>query len=323
MRRRDFIRVIGSAAVLPPVIAHAQQARRHARVGVLVLTEADGRSVVALLRESLRDVGYVEGQNLLFNVRSANGKVNHLPDMASELVRFEADLIVATFTPCALAARQATGRVPIVAISVGDPIGSGLAKSLSRPGGNVTGLTNLGAETAGKCVDLLRDMIPSLQRVAVLANPSDPFTKPFVEHVQQAGRTSGIEIRPIAAARGPEDFESAFAAIRSEKAEAVIVQGIFFSRAIAELAIRQQLPTASVVRAFSIEGGLMTYGASVPDLFRRGAVYAQKILQGAAPADLPIEQPTRFDLVINLRTAKAIGLQIPEGFLARADEVIE
>jgi putative ABC transport system substrate-binding protein len=194
---------------------------------------------------------------------------------------------------------------------------------LSRPGGNITGLTNLGAETAGKCVELFRDMMPSLRRVAALANPADPFTKPFVEHVQLAGQISNVEIRPIAAVSGPEDFENAFAMIRSAQAEAVVVQGIFFSKAIADLAIRHRLPTASVVRAFSSVGGLMTYGASVPDLFRRGAVYAQKILQGASPGDLPIEQPTRFELVVNLKTAKAIGLVIPEAFLARADEVIE
>jgi putative ABC transport system substrate-binding protein len=323
MRRRDFIAALGSAAALGPIVAHAQQARRPARVGILVLAEADGRSIAGLLRDSLREIGYVEGQNLHLDVRSADGKVNQLPDLASELVRSNADVILATFTPCALAAKQATQRIPIVAIAVADPIGSGLATSLSRPGGNVTGLTNLGAETAGKSVELLRDMIPSLRRVATLANPDDPFTKPFLEQVRKAGEVAKVEIKPVAAARRPEDFENAFAAIKDGQAEAVVVQGIFFSKVLADLAIRHRLPTASVVRRFANVGGLMTYGASVPDLFQRSTVYAQKILQGATPADLPIEQPTRFELVINIRTAKAIGLAIPEAFLARADEVIE
>jgi putative ABC transport system substrate-binding protein len=323
VRRRHFISLIGGAVALGPIVARAQQARRQARVGVLVLAEADGRGLVEFLRESLGEIGYVDGQNLHFDVRSADGKVGQLPRLAAELVHSGVDVIMATFTPCALAAQRATERIPIVAISVADPIGSGLAASLSRPGGNVTGLTNLGAETAGKCVELLRDMMPSLRRVAALANPADPFTKPFVEHLQRAGQISGVEIKPVAGASGPEDFETAFAAIRNGKAEAVVVQGVFFSKAIADLAIKHRLPTASVVRAFSNVGGLMTYGANVSDLFRRSAVYAQKILQGVSPADLPIEQPTRFELVINLQTAKAIGLTIPEVFVARADEVIE
>jgi putative ABC transport system substrate-binding protein len=322
MRRREFIQLI-SAAALAPVAAHAQPARQQVRIGVLVLSEADGHSIVGFLRNALPDIGYVEGQNVHFDVRSANSNVGQLPALASELVRSKADVILATFTPCALAARRATDEIPIVAIAVADPIGSGLAASLSKPGGNVTGLTNLGAETAGKSVELLRDMIPSLRRVAVLANPADPFTKPFVEHVQRAGQLSDVTINPVAMARGPEDFESAFAAIKNEQAEAVVVQGIFFSKPIADLAIKHRLPAASVVRAFSNAGGLMTYGASVPDLFRRSAVYAQKILQGASPADLPIEQPTKFELVVNMKTARVIGLAVPEVFLARADEVIE
>jgi putative ABC transport system substrate-binding protein len=323
MRRRTFIGLAGSAVAFRASIALAQQGPRPARVGVLVLTQADGNNIVDSLRDSLREVGYVEGQNVHFDIRSADGNIAKLPDMASELVRLRADVILATFTPCALAAKQATQRIPIVAIAVADPIGSGLATSLARPGGNITGLTNLAAETAGKSVELLRDLIPSLRRVAALANPADSFTKPFVEQIQHAGQIARVEIKPLAMVRGPEDFERAFAEIRSERAEAVVVQGIFFSKPIADLAIKYRLPTASVVRAFSDLGGLMTYGASVPDLFRRSAIFVQKILQGASPADLPIEQPTKFELVINFKTAKAIGLNIPESFLRRADKVIE
>ena len=320
--RRTFIAIAGAAAATP-AIAQAQPAPRPARVGVLVIAEADGRAIGQVLREGLREAGYIEGQNIRFDIRSADGKVNLLPELAAELVRLKVDVIVAVFTPCALAAKQSTNQIPIVATSVGDPIGTGLVASLSRPGGNVTGLTNLAAETAGKSVEMFRDIIPSLRRVGVLANPVDPFTKPFVEQVQLAGRTTGIEIKPLAMARGPEDFEPAFSSLTMEKADAVVVQGIFFSKALADLAIKHRLPTASVLRSFVNVGGLMTYGANVPDLFRRSVVFVHKILQGTSPADLPVEQPTKFELVINLRTAKAIGLAIPESFLLRADTVIE
>ena len=318
MRRRSFLRLVGGAAVLGPIVARAQEAGRHARIGVLVLAQADGDSLVKILRSSLGAIGYTEGQNLEFHVRVASGAVGRLDELAAELVDLKVDLMLATFTPCALAARRATGTIPIVAISVADPIGSGLAGSLSKPGGNVTGLTNLAAETAGKGVEMLRDAFPRIRQVAAIANPDDPFTKPFLEHVRAAGSVSGVEIGPIAMVRRLDDFENAFATIVAGKAEAVIVQGIFFSKPIADLAIRHRLPTASVVRAFAEVGGLITYGASVPDLFQRSAYFVQKILQGSKPADLPIEQPTQFELAINLRTAKAIGVTIPESLLLPA-----
>lgn len=323
MKRRRVLQLLGGLAVLSPIAAHAITPRRQVRIGVLALTTADANSVVGVLREGLRHIGYTEGQNVEFDIRAANGRLDRLSELAADLVNTKVDVILATFTPCALAAKHATERIPIVAVAVGDPIGAGLAASLARPGGNVTGLTNLGAETAGKCVELLRDIVPSLRRAAVLTNPGDPFTKPFVEHVIQAGRVSNVDIQPIVAARGPERVEEAFAAIADGKAEAVVVQGVFFTKVIAELAIKHGLPSASVLRRFSAEGGLITYGASVPDLFRRSVVYVQKILQGVPPEELPIEQPTRFELVVNLRTARTIGLSIPEPFLARADEIIE
>ena len=323
MRRRSFLRLVGGAAALGPIGARAQEAGRHVRIGVLVLAQADGDSLAKILRSSLGAIGYTEGQNLEFHVRAASGAVGRLDELAAELVDLKVDLMLATFTPCALAARRATGTIPIVAISVADPIGSGLAGSLSKPGGNVTGLTNLAAETAGKGVEMLRDAFPRIRQVAAIANPDDPFTKPFLEHVRAAGSVSGVEIGPIAMVRRPDDFENAFATIVAGKAEAVIVQGIFFSKPIADLAIRHRLPTASVVRAFAEVGGLITYGASVPDLFQRSAYFVQKILQGSKPADLPIEQPTQFELAINLRTAKAIGVTIPESLLLRASAVIE
>ena len=321
MKRRAFIGLLGGAAVAP-LVANAQQGKL-ARIGALVLTSADAQSLAKALREGLRELGYAEGQNLVFEFRSADGNADRLPNLAAELVRLPVDVIVATFTPCALAAKQATTTVPIVMAAVADPVGSGLVQSLARPGGNITGFSNMAAEIAGKSVELLRDMLPSLKRVAVLANPLDPFTRPFLEQVNLAGRTIGIEIAPIAMARGPDEVEAAFALIAQERAQAVVVQGIFFSKTVADLALRHRLPSASVLRQFAQAGGLVSYGADVPDIFRRCAVVVHKILQGIKPADLPVELPTKFELVINLNTATSLGLDVPWFLQQRADEVIE
>jgi putative ABC transport system substrate-binding protein len=294
------------------------------RIGALVLTSADAQSLGRALREGLRELGYAEGQNFAFEFRSADGNTDRLPELAAELVRLPVDVIVATFTPCALAAKQATTTIPIVMAAVADPISAGLAQSLARPGGNITGFSNMAAETAGKSVELLRDMLPSLRRVAVLANPADPFTRQLLEQVHLAGRTAGIEIAPVAMARGPDDVEAAFAVMTQERAEAVVVQGIFFSKAVADLALKYRLPSASLLRQFAQAGGLMSYGADVSDIFRRCAGLIHRIvLQGTKPADLPVELPTKFELVLNLNTAKALGLDVPWFLQQRADEVIE
>jgi putative tryptophan/tyrosine transport system substrate-binding protein len=321
MKRRAFIGLLGGAAVAP-LVANAQQGKL-ARIGALVLTSADAKSLAKALREGLREFGYAEGQNLVFEFRSADGNADRLPNLAAELVRLPVDVLVATFTPCALAAKQATTTVPIVMAAVADPVGSGLVQSLARPGGNITGFSNMAAEIAGKSVELLRDMLPSLKRVAVLANPLDPFTRPFLEQVNLAGRSIGIEIAPIAMARGPDEVEAAFALIAQERAQAVVVQGIFFSKTVADLALRHRLPSASVLRQFAQAGGLVSYGADVPDIFRRCAVVVHKILQGIKPAGLPVELPTKFELVINLNTATSLGLDVPWFLQQRADEVIE
>jgi putative ABC transport system substrate-binding protein len=321
VKRREFITLFGGAAAWP-IVARGQE-RKFARIGALVLTSADAQSLAKALREGLREFGYAEGQNLAFEVRSADGNTDRLPELASELTRLPVDVIVATFTPCALAAKQAPTTIPVVMVAVADPVGAGLVQSLARPGGNITGFSNMGAETAGKSVELLREMLPSLRRVAVLANPVDPFTKPLLEQVHLAGRNTGIEIAPIAMARGSDELEAAFAAMSQERAEAVVVQGIFFSRAVADLAVKHRLPSASVLRQFAQAGGLISYGADVPDIFRRSAVLVHKILQGTKPSDLPVELPTKFDLVVNLKTAKALGLDVPWFLQQRADEVIE
>jgi putative ABC transport system substrate-binding protein len=321
MKRRAFITLLGGAAAWP-LAARAQQ-RKFARIGALVLTGADAQSLGGALREGLREFGYAEGQNFVLEFRSADGNVDRLPELAAELVRLPVDLIVATFTPCALAAKQATTTIPIVMAAVADPIGAGLVQSLARPGGNITGFSNMAAETAGKSVELLRDMLPSLRRVAVLANPVDPFTRPFLEQVHLAGRIASIEIAPVAMARAPEEVDAAFATMAQERAEAVVVQAVFFANTIADLAIKYRLPSAAVLRSYPRAGGLMSYGADVPDIFRRSAVLIHRILQGTAPSDLPVELPTKFELVLNLKTAKSLGLDVPWFLQQRADEVIE
>jgi putative ABC transport system substrate-binding protein len=321
MKRREFITLIGGAAAWP--LAASAQQLKVAQIGVLVLTNADGQSLTRELRLGLRDLGYSEGQNFVFQLCSADGDAARLPQLATDLVSAHVDVIVATFTPCALAAKQATATIPIVMAAVADPIAVGLVASLARPGGNITGFSNMAAETAGKSVELFRDMLPSIGRVAALANPADPFTTPFLEHVRLAGQTAGIRIEPVAMARGSEEAEAAFAAISQERAEAVVVQGIFFSKTIAELALKYRLPTASVVRQFAEVGGLISYGADIRDIFRRSATLVHRILQGTKPADLPVELPTRFELVLNMKTAKALEIDVPWFFQQRADEVIE
>jgi len=321
MKRREFIGLVACAAFAAPVASMAQSRVR--RVGALVLTDTDAESFGRELREGLREFGYIQGQNLQLDIRSAAGNASLLPQLAAELVRARVEVIAAVFTPCALAAKQATSEIPILMIAVADPVGTGLVASLSRPGGNVTGVSNMGAETAGKSVELFRDLLPSLKRIGVLANPVDPFTKPFLEQIRQAGRTTGVEIAPVAMVRGADEVDAAFADMSRSAADAVIVQGIFFSKTIVDLAIKHRLPSASVVRSFADAGGLMAYGADMAHLYGRGANLVHRILQGANPADLPVELPTKFDLAINMRTARLLGLTVPGPFLARADAVID
>ena len=321
IRRREFITLLGGAAASWPIAPRAQQANVP-RIGALVLTDEDARAFAKELREGLREFGYREGQNYSLELRSAEGKADRLGELAEDLVRRKVDVIAAIFTPCALAARQATRDVPIFVIA-GDPVGNGLVANLARPGGNVTGLSNMGSETAGKTLELFRDMLPSLRRVAVLANPVDPFSRSLLEQVQVAGRTAGIDIAPVVMVRGADEVEAAFTNIMKERADALVVPGIFFADTIANLAIKYRLPSASVLRSFVDAGGLLSYGADVPHMYRRSAAFVHKILQGTKPADLPVEQPTKFELVINLQTAKAIGVEVPLFLQQRADEVIE
>ena len=325
MQRRQFISVLGGIAtgLIWPLRASAQKPNIR-RIGVLVVgnTGADAASFQAELREELRRSGYVEGQNLAFDLRSAEQKLDLLPKLAAELVAQKVDVIVALYTPCALAAKQATREIPIVAVS-GDPVGTGLVPSLAKPGGNITGVSLIAAEMHGKCVELFRDMLPSLRRVGALGNAADPFSKPFLEQVELAGKTTNIEIAPRTMVRGPQEIEAAFANMKQEAAGAVVLQGSLASKNVADLAVRYGLPAATSPRSFAEAGGLLSYGADSSTSFRQSARFVTKILQGGSPADMPIEQPTKFELVINLKTAKALGLPVAETFLQRADVIIE
>jgi putative ABC transport system substrate-binding protein len=322
MRRREFITLIGGAATAWPLVARAQQPKVP-RVGALYIGLADAESFKNEIREGLRDSGYVEGRNIAFEFRSAEGKLDRLPELAAELVRLKVDVIVALYVPCALAAKEATREIPIVIIAA-DPVETGIVPSLAHPGGNITGVSLMSAVFVGKCVELFRDMLARVRRVAALTNGADPlFAKLMLDHVGVAGHLSGISIQPITL-RGPDlELDDAFGAMAREQADALVVQGSLSTKRLADLAREYRLPAASSTRAFVDAGGLMSYGADGPALFRHGAKFVHKILEGRQPRDLPIEQPTKLELAINLKTAKAMDLSIPEAFLLRADTLIE
>jgi putative tryptophan/tyrosine transport system substrate-binding protein len=320
--RRQFISALGGAAVVWPFSANAQQGERIRRIGVLLLSNAGADSLQTELREGLRKADYVDGRNISFDVRSANGKPDLLPSLAAELVATKVDVIVALFTPSALAAKRATNEIPVVFLA-GDAVGTGVVASLARPAGNLTGLSVLGAELQGKCVELLHDMLPPLRRVAAVGYAADPFSKPFVEQVQLAGRTSHIEVDPILMLQETDEIDAAFAAIAKARVDAAVIAATFATQHVADLALKYRVAAATNQRAFAEAGGLLSYGYNAPDLNRRLASFVLKVLQGNRPANIPVEQPTKFELVINLKTAKALGLTIPESFLTRADEVIE
>jgi putative tryptophan/tyrosine transport system substrate-binding protein len=313
VNRREFNTLLGGAAVTWPLTARAQQSKV-ARIGALYIGLADAESFKTELREGLRELGYVEGQNISFEFRSAEGKLDRLPELASELVRLKVDVIVALYVPSGLAAKQATREIPIVIIAA-DPVETGIVASLARPGGNITGVSLMSAVLIGKCVELFRDMLATTRKVALLTNASDPlFAKLILDQTELAGRITGIEIQPITV-RGPdEELDAAFAAMTTGRADALVIQGSLSTRRIADLALAHHLPAASTTRAFADAGGLMSYGADGPALFRQGAKFVHRILHGQQPNDLPIEQPTKFELAINLRTAKAIGLTVPETY---------
>jgi len=321
VKRREFITLLGGAAAWP-LTARAQQPAVPV-IGFLGAPSAKGReSLIAAFQKGLTEVGYSEGRNIVIESRWAEGQFDRLPAMANELVQRKVAVIVAFTTPAGLAAKAATSTIPIVLLT-GDPVGTGLVASLSRPGGNITGLSYMIPETHGKCVELLRDMLPSVQRVAVLGNAGDPSNKQIIEQIQLAGRTTAIKIDPIVMVSGVDQFDAAFAKMAQEGSDAVVVHASLPPKNIADLALKYRLPAATSIRQFVEAGGLVSYGALESDLWRRSGIFVHKILQGSRPADLPVEQAVKFELVVNLTTAKALGLAMPQTLLLRADEVIE
>ena len=322
--RREFISVLGGA-VAWPLASHAQQSVKVWRIGMLEMIPATANSTnLDSFRNGLRELGYIEGQNLSINYRSADGRSERFPGLATELVRLSIDLFVTRGTPAALAARNASETIPIVMAAIAEP--SALVTSIARPDGNVTGLSSLYPDLIAKRFELLKEIVPPLARVGHLAEMSNPASVPSRREVETAARSLGIEA-PLFDIRKPEDIGAAFDTAASQRIDALTVELGTLTQTnrqfIALLAARYRLPTIYASREFVEAGGLIAYGVSYPALYRRAATYVDRIFKGARPADLPIEQPTKFELVINLRAAKAIGWTIPEPFLLRADEVIE
>ena len=322
MRRRELIAGIVGTAAIPPVFAWAQQPGSVPRIGVLVLGNPDPAVFLREFREGLRNRGYVEGKNVVFEFRTGGGSNAQLAIGAGELVALKVDLIVAWQTPAVIAAKEATSEIPIIMSPAGDPVGTGLIASLARPGGNLTGFSGATAELAGKNLELIREVLPSARRVGVLANAADPFHKPFLAHIEAAARTLGLEIKTILVPKANE-LEAAFAEIAMSGAEALVVQPSLPRAMSAELALKNRLPGFSPSVEFVPLGGLMSYSADVLAIYRDVADFVDKVLKGRKPADLPVQLPTKYLLVINLKTANALGLKLPPTLLTRADQVIE
>ena len=321
MRRRDFIAGLGAAVALPRSVVAQQRGERIPHVGII-----DDAPIWDVFRKALRDLGRFEGQNIIYDYRVAEGDPARLGAAAAELVRLPVDVLATFGTPASRAAKAATTTIPVVAISVGDPVRAGLVASLARPGGNVTGNTILGPDLGPKRLQLIKEVVPSVSRVAFLWNPDNASNVVILEELRAAAPALGLELIAVEA-RTPGDFEPAFATIVARRAEAVLTTNDPFHQrnitAIIEAMNRNRLPGVFQTRENVAAGGFMSYGASFSELFRQGASYVDKILRGTRPEDLPVQQPERFELVVNVRTAKALGIILPESFLLRADEVIE
>jgi putative ABC transport system substrate-binding protein len=326
MNRREFIALFGGTAAAWPVAARAQQPPKLRTIGFSgQSTRAAESELVAAFTQRLRELGWIEGRTITIEYRWSEGRAERFVQIAAEFVRLKVDVIVTSGTPQVLATKQTTSVIPIVFARTGDPVANGLVASLARPGGNVTGLSSQGDDLAGKRLELLRDVVPDLRRVAILANVGNPFSVVELGEGQAAARTLGLEFDALEIRRA-EDIASAFEAIKG-RAEALYVcpDGLVDANKIRinTSALSARLPTMYAYREYVEAGGLMSYGANLPDLYRRSAGFVDKILRGAKPSDLPVEQPTRFDFIINLTTAKALGIELPPTLLARATEVIE
>jgi ABC-type uncharacterized transport system substrate-binding protein len=326
MKRREFIALLGGAAATWPLAARAQELGKQATIGFLGTgTAVDQSQWTAAFVQRMRELGWIEGRNFRIEYRWAEGHTERLPELADQLVRLKVDVILTHNTPGPLAAAQATSTIPIVFATAGDPVGSGIVKSLSRPGGNVTGLSSQAPDAAGKRLELLREIVPRLQRLAILADLDNPYVKLEVSQSHEAAGSLGLEVATYEMRRG-EDIAPAFDALKG-RAQALYVPATpvaFVNRIrINTLALAAQLPTMHGVREYVKAGGLMSYGPNWPHMWARAADFVDKILRGAKPGEIPVEQPTKFDFIINLTTAKALRLTVPDKLLALADEVIE
>ena len=305
--------------------AGAQPAGQIPRVGYLGAGSSNSANVEAF-RQGLRELGWAEGKNIVIEYRFAEGRFDRLPDLAADLVRLKVDVITAAPTPGAVAAKKATGTIPIVMVGVGDPVGLGLIATLARPGGNVTGLSFDAGMEIGKGLEIIKETLPNARRVAVLSNPANPGQPAAMKNLKAAARSLGVELRFLEA-QGPDEFDGVFATMAKERVEALLVvtdSTFYIQRArLADLATKHRLPAVCGFRDYAEAGALMSYGPSVVAMYQRAALFVDRILKGAQPASLPVEQPTKFELVINLKAAKALGLAIPQSLLARADEVIQ
>jgi putative ABC transport system substrate-binding protein len=321
VKRREFITLVGGAAAWPLAARAQQRPSKIPRIGII-----DDAAIWDHFRQGLRDLGYIEGQTIAIEYRSAEGKPDRLAAVANELAGLPVDLIATYGTAAAYAANQATTAIPIVMLAIGDPVRSGLVASLARPGGNITGNTILGPEIAAKRLQLFQEVVPTVSRLAFLWNPNNASHAAYLEEWKAAAAALRVKMLFVAV-RSSDELDGAFAAMMRERPDGFTMSADPLHQLrvgwIIDFLAKNGLPGMYQIRENVVAGGLMSYGASLPDLFRRGASYVHRILQGTRPADLPVEQPVKFDLSINLKTAKALGLTIPESFILRADEVIE
>jgi putative tryptophan/tyrosine transport system substrate-binding protein len=325
MRRRDFVTGLGCAAVAWPLAARAQQAEKIYRIGIVEpIPAAQNVANLEALRKGLRDLGYVEGRNLVIEYRSADGRAERFPELVSELIGLKVDLILTRGTPAARAAKNATETIPVVMATMGDP--SAIVASYAHPGGNITGVTTFSTELSAKRVEILKELVPSLSRVALLHNMGNPAVPPEWEETKRAALSLGLQAE-LLDVRREDDLGRAFELAVRQHVDGLVIgaDGLIqlHQQLIVDLMARNRLPAIYPAREFVVAGGLVAYAVSYPDLYFRLASFVDKILKGAKPSELPVEQPTRFEMVINLKTAETLGLTVPESLIARADEVIE
>jgi putative ABC transport system substrate-binding protein len=325
MKRRTFLAMVSGSLLVVPLAAGAQQVGKVYRIGILeTIPAARNTANLDALRKGLRDLGYVEGRNLFIEYRSADGRAERFPDLASELVRLKVDLIVTRGTPAARAAKDATGTIPVIMATMGDP--RAIVASFARPGGNITGVTTFSTELTAKRIEILKELVPSLSRVALLHNMGNPAVPPEWEETKTAARSLGLQAE-LLDVRSQGDLGRAFERAIRQHVDALVIgaDGLtqMHQQTIVDWVARNRLPAVYPAREFVEAGGLIAYAVNYPDLYFRFASFVDKIFKGAKPADLPIEQPTKFELVINLKTAKALGLTIPPSLLQRADQVID